>query len=52
MEDSNYLQFQLGKPNPAFFVPQTIIEVPFEALDRRERQNKPEPIRAWDLRVA
>lgn len=52
MEDSNYLQFQLGKLNPAFFVPQTIIEMPFEALDRREKQNKPEPIRAWDLRVA
>lgn len=52
MEDSNYLQFQLRKLNPAFSVPQTIIEVPFEALDRREKQNKPEPIRAWDLRVA
>lgn len=51
-QDSNYLQFQLGKLKPAFFMPQTITEAPFEALDRIERQNKPEPIRAWGLRMA
>lgn len=33
-------------------MPQTITEAPFEALDRIERQNKPEPIRAWGLRMA
>lgn len=52
VQDSNYLQFQLGKLKPAFFMPQTIMETPFEALDRIEKQNKPEPIRAWDLSMA
>lgn len=33
-------------------MPQTIMEAPFEAQDRIEKQNKPEPMRAWDVRLA
>lgn len=40
------------KLETCLFMPQTITEAPFEALDRIERQNKPEPIRAWGLRMA